>query len=95
LNFATIFVLQNKIVSLASNFQPGGAGPSIYVPQYQDSPVSPQALGSLFVAFYDSQGYGGGILTRLDTGNIECNAVKQTLLERNKRLISFGTTSTV
>jgi hypothetical protein len=25
----------------------------------------PQALGSLFVAFYDSQGYGGGILTRL------------------------------
>jgi hypothetical protein len=23
----------------------------------------PQALGSLFVAFYDSQGYGGGILT--------------------------------
>jgi hypothetical protein len=26
-----------------------------------------QALGSLFVAFYDSQGYGGGILTRLHT----------------------------
>jgi hypothetical protein len=27
----------------------------------------PQALGSLFVASYDSQGYGGGILTCLDT----------------------------
>jgi hypothetical protein len=25
----------------------------------------PRALGSLFVASYDSQGYGGGILTRL------------------------------
>jgi hypothetical protein len=27
----------------------------------------PQAPGSLFVAFYDSQGYGGAILTRLHT----------------------------
>jgi hypothetical protein len=27
-----------------------------------------QAPGSLFVAFYYSQGYGGGILTRLSTG---------------------------
>jgi hypothetical protein len=27
-----------------------------------------QALSSLFVAFYDSQGYGGGILARLHTG---------------------------
>jgi hypothetical protein len=28
----------------------------------------PQALGSLFVASYDSQGYGGGIGTRLHAG---------------------------
>jgi hypothetical protein len=28
----------------------------------------PQALGSLFVASYDSQGYGGGIRSRLHTG---------------------------
>jgi hypothetical protein len=28
----------------------------------------PQSLGSLFVASYDSQGYGGGIWTRLHTG---------------------------
>jgi hypothetical protein len=27
----------------------------------------PQALGSLFVAYYDSQGYGGGIPTCLHT----------------------------
>jgi hypothetical protein len=29
-----------------------------------------QALRSLIVAFYDSQGYGGGILTRLHTESI-------------------------
>jgi hypothetical protein len=29
----------------------------------------PEALGSLFVAFYDSQGYGGGIRPRLHTGS--------------------------
>jgi hypothetical protein len=29
----------------------------------------PRALASLFVASYDSQGYGGGILTFLDTGS--------------------------
>jgi hypothetical protein len=34
----------------------GGPGPRICIPQ---------ALGSLFVACYDSQGYGGGIRTRL------------------------------
>jgi hypothetical protein len=28
----------------------------------------PQAMGSLFIASYDSQGYGGGIRTRLHTG---------------------------
>jgi hypothetical protein len=28
----------------------------------------PEALGSLFVAFYGSQGYGGGILTRPHRG---------------------------
>jgi hypothetical protein len=30
----------------------------------------PQAPGSLFIAFYDSQGCGGGILTRLHTEKI-------------------------
>jgi hypothetical protein len=30
--------------------------------------LHPQAPGSLFVAFYDSQDYGGSILTRLHAG---------------------------
>jgi hypothetical protein len=30
--------------------------------------IYPQAPSSLFIALYDSQGYGGGILTRLHTG---------------------------
>jgi hypothetical protein len=29
-----------------------------------------QALGSLYVVPYDSQGYGGSILTRLHTGHL-------------------------
>jgi hypothetical protein len=31
----------------------------------------PRALGSLFVTSYDSQGYGGGILTRHHMGKSE------------------------
>jgi hypothetical protein len=53
---------QSKVVSLASNPQSGGPGLCIYVPQ-----LYPQAPGFLFIALYDSQGYGGGILTRLFT----------------------------
>jgi hypothetical protein len=32
--------------------------------------LHPQTLGSLVVALYSSQGYGGGILARLHTGNL-------------------------
>jgi hypothetical protein len=45
--------------------QPGGLGPSIYIPQEQGGTVIPQALGSLFVPSYVSEGCGGGILTNL------------------------------
>jgi hypothetical protein len=48
--------------------QRGGPGPCIYIPQEQGGPHIPQALGSLFVAFVDSQGYGGGIRPRFHTG---------------------------
>jgi hypothetical protein len=41
--------------------QPGGPGPRIYITQEQGGPVIPQALGSLFVASYDSQRYSGSI----------------------------------
>jgi hypothetical protein len=48
--------------------QPGGAGPRTYIPQDQGSPILPLGTGFLFVASYDSQGYGGGIRTRLHKG---------------------------
>jgi hypothetical protein len=46
--------------------QPGGPGPRIYILQKQGCP---QALGSLFVASYYSQGYGGGIRPYLHETN--------------------------
>jgi hypothetical protein len=48
--------------------QPGGQGSPIYIPNEQDCRLYTQALGSIFVASYDLQGYGGGIRTRLHTG---------------------------
>jgi hypothetical protein len=35
--------------------------------------LCPKALGSLFVASYDSQGYAGGIETRLHAHSSLCN----------------------
>jgi hypothetical protein len=57
--------LRSKVVSLVSNPQPGGPGPCIYAPSDRVAQLCPQASSYLFVAFYDSQGYGGGILTGL------------------------------
>jgi hypothetical protein len=37
-------------------------------PSDRATQLYPQTLGSLFVAFYDLQGYGGGILTCLHMG---------------------------
>jgi hypothetical protein len=48
--------------------QPGGPGLRIYIPQEEDDSVNPQALGSIFVASYDSQVYGRGIRAGLHTG---------------------------
>jgi hypothetical protein len=49
--------------------KPGGPGPRIYIPPEQDGPVIyPLALGSIFVASYDSQSYGGCIGTRFHAG---------------------------
>jgi hypothetical protein len=48
--------------------QPRRPGPCIYIPQEQGGPVIPPGTVFPFVALYDSQGYGGGILTRLHTG---------------------------
>jgi hypothetical protein len=48
--------------------QPGGPGPNIYIPQEKGGQVIPPGTGFPFVASYDSQGYGGGILTCFNTG---------------------------
>jgi hypothetical protein len=41
--------------------------PVFIYPRNRVARLYPQALGSLFVASYDSQGYGGGIRLRLHT----------------------------
>jgi hypothetical protein len=45
-----------------------GQVPLFISPRNRVARLYPQALGSLFVAFYDSHGYGGGIRPRLHTG---------------------------
>jgi hypothetical protein len=45
-----------------------GQVPVCISPRNRVARLYPQALGSLFVASYDSQGYGGGIRLRLHTG---------------------------
>jgi hypothetical protein len=50
--------------------QLGGPGPRIYIPQEQGGPFIPPGTGFPFVASYDSQCYGSGILTRLHTGDM-------------------------
>jgi hypothetical protein len=54
LDFTAVMFLHNKIVSFASNAQPGGTDPCIYVPQWQGIQLYPQGPCSLFIAFCDS-----------------------------------------
>jgi hypothetical protein len=51
--------------------------PVFMSPSNRVSQLYPQAPGSLSVAFYDSQGYGGGFLTRLHMGQfcIHCHEI--------------------
>jgi hypothetical protein len=48
-----------------------GQVPVFISPRNRVAQLHPRALGSFFVASYDSQGYGWGILTRLHTGKSE------------------------
>jgi hypothetical protein len=50
--------------------QPEGPGSRICIPQEQGAPITLPGIGLPFFASYDSQGYSGGILTRLHTGII-------------------------
>jgi hypothetical protein len=45
-----------------------GEDPVFISPSNMVARLYPQALGSIFVASYDSKGYGGGIRPRLHTG---------------------------
>jgi hypothetical protein len=57
------FTVPNSIL-----LQPGGQVPVFISPRNRVARLYPQALGSLFVASYVSQGYSGSIPTRLHTG---------------------------
>jgi hypothetical protein len=46
-----------------------GQVPLFISPRNSVDRLYPQALGSLFIVSYDSQGYGGDIRTRLHTEN--------------------------
>jgi hypothetical protein len=52
---------QILLSQIRDSSQPGGPGPRIYVPGKRVARLYCQALGSLSVASYDSQGCGGGI----------------------------------
>jgi hypothetical protein len=47
-----------------------GQVPVFISPRKRVAQLYPQALGSLFVASYDTQGYGGGIRTRFHAGEL-------------------------
>jgi hypothetical protein len=51
--------------------QPGGPGPLIYIPHEQGGAVIPLGTGSLFVASYDSQDYGGSTRPHLHTVELQ------------------------
>jgi hypothetical protein len=67
LDFATITLLQSKVVRLTSNPNLKDQVPVSMSPSERVAQLYPEALGSLFIAFYDSQGYGESTVTHLHT----------------------------
>jgi hypothetical protein len=65
LDFSTVIFLQSKVVTLASNPNLEDQISVFMPPSDRVAQLYPQAPGSLFVVFKNSQRYGGGILTRL------------------------------
>jgi hypothetical protein len=53
-----------------------GPSPLTYIPQEQGGPVTTPGAGFPFRHLLDSQGYDGGILTSLHTGNLEVRSSK-------------------
>jgi hypothetical protein len=68
----------------------GNQVPVFISPRNRVARLYPQALGSLFVASYDSQGYGGGIRTRLHAGMESQIKVKVTLRLTVGQSVSLG-----
>jgi hypothetical protein len=68
--------------------QLGGPSPHIYFPQEQGSPVTSLGTGFPFVASYDLQGYGGGILTRLHMGYGKNSSQNQSYITNNSQSAS-------
>jgi hypothetical protein len=68
LDLATIILFQIQLVSFACNPNLQNQVSVFMPPSDRVAQLYPQAPGSLFISFYDSQGYGGDIITRLHTG---------------------------
>jgi hypothetical protein len=58
-----------QVIPLGTGFQ----APVFISPRKGVAQLYPRTIGSVFVASYDSQGYGGGILTRRHTGDWKYN----------------------
>jgi hypothetical protein len=71
LDFATIFFFYRaRLSALCPTLNLEDQVSVFMSPSNKVAQLYPQAPGSLFVAFYVSQGYGGDILTHLRTGTL-------------------------
>jgi hypothetical protein len=69
-NNSMVRVAQNPSLSHLRLPQPRGPGSLFISPRSRVAQLYPQALGSLYVASYDSQGCGESIITCPHTGNL-------------------------
>jgi hypothetical protein len=68
--FRNRIFLRSKVTILASKTNLENQISLFMFPSDTVAQLHPQEPGSLFVTFHDSQGYGGGILTRLHTASL-------------------------
>jgi anti-anti-sigma regulatory factor len=62
-------VILGSLFQIRDSSQPGGPGHCICIPSNSVAQLDTQALDSLFVASYDSRGYGGDIGASLYTSH--------------------------